>query len=255
MIFGAASRRKKLLQQSPPFSSRRLYAVGDIHGRLDLLDGMLATIWRDLADNPVAAPPLLIFLGDYIDRGPNSLGVVERLAGLSSNSAVEVHCLKGNHEQVLLRFLADWAIGPAWVLHGGDSTLRSYGVAPPGADAKPEQYAHVQQALKERISPSHLAFFQNLKLYLVQDDYAFVHAGIRWGISLENQREDDLLWIRDNFLSAEERSSHVIVHGHTPDDSVYIGHGRIGLDTGAYATGRLSAICLEGYDKRVLGNR
>jgi serine/threonine protein phosphatase 1 len=226
-----------------------------VHGRLDLLDALLGMIANDLNDNPPSSRPALIFLGDYIDRGPDSRGVVDRLLELSRGNQANVHCLKGNHEQVLLNFLEDRNIGPAWTFHGGSATLKSYGIQPPPLDAPLEDYAAIQTALREALDPSHLAFYKSLKLYFVQDDYAFMHAGFRWGTPLEKQTENDLLWIRADFLNAEERASHVIVHGHTPSDAIYLGFGRIGLDTGAYATGRLSAICLDGHSQRVLGTR
>jgi len=237
---------------SPPSVGDRLvYAVGDIHGRLDLLNQMMAEISADIEAAEPQTPPLLIFLGDYIDRGPNSRGVLTRLISLQQNPFIEVACLLGNHEELLLQCLVDPGVGPAWWQVGGGETLGSYGLGRP-AGASRQDWAELGETFAAVLPAAHLLFLKGLALTVVVGDYAFVHAGVRPGVPLKDQSRRDMLWIRDDFLSDTRTLEKVIVHGHTPVSDVHIDARRIGLDTGAYASGILSAIRLEDDLQRVI---
>jgi serine/threonine protein phosphatase 1 len=223
---------------------RLIYAVGDIHGRLDLLDRLLGLIHDDLGHRKLARPPMLVFVGDYVDRGPASRGVVQRLLALRASDTFEVRTLKGNHEQAMLQFLGDAARGPEWVSYGGGATLSSYGVAPPALDADDAAWETARQALAAAIPEDHLDFLWSLELSVAAGDYLFVHAGVRPDVALDEQKESDLLWIRDDFLSAPGPFGKVVVHGHTPREEAFVGPHRISLDTGASMTGVLTAVRL-----------
>lgn len=221
---------------------RLIYAVGDVHGRYDLLKTLLGEIVADSRSSGcVDGPPLLVFLGDYIDRGPDSAKVIEALIQLKARPDFEVRTLKGNHEAGLLDFLADPVGSPLWLKFGGVETLRSYGVAGDVLDGDPQAMGEV---FRRRLPERHLAFFQSLELFTVVGDYAFVHAGVRPGAPVDAQEENDLLWIRDEFLTAAGPLDKVIVHGHTPTSEPQLLRHRLGVDTGAYATGVLTAVRL-----------
>ena len=219
----------------------RIYAIGDVHGRLDLLESVLARIDTDLGTYP-ASNAIRIFLGDYIDRGPDSKRVLDRLVDYCVTQPTV--CLMGNHEAFLREFLKDPDVLAVWRHCGGLDTLLSYGLSP-----KIETDAQDQQELAselERILPSsHREFLSGLKPWFTCGDFFFVHAGIRPGICLTEQSEDDLLWIREDFLSSEDHFGKIVVHGHTPVMEPDVRPNRINIDTGAYATGRLSCLVLE----------
>ena len=221
-----------------------LYAVGDIHGRLDLLAGLLGLIELDAQASRPADRRTLVFLGDYVDRGPDSRGVVERLIA-EVPQGFDVHFLKGNHEAMLLDFLDDaWRL-EHWLMNGGEETMRSYGVdtvrlAQLGAPA-----GTWRQAFAEALPEAHLRFFRDLQLSVSFGDYLFVHAGLRPGVPLAAQSEADLIWIRGPFLSHADPFDKIVVHGHTPGERPDIRANRIGIDTGAVFSGRLTALRLE----------
>jgi len=220
----------------------RVYAIGDVHGRIDLLDSLLARI----DDNLTAAPAeraIHVFLGDYIDRGPNSRSVVDRL--IERSRTHEVVCLKGNHEAFILEFLEDASMLADWRQLGGLPTLMSYGLAPPG---RMESSGHEKLAaeLRQSMPKEHHMFLTNLQMTFVCGDYFFVHAGVRPGVQLAAQKEEDLLWIRDEFLGSQADFGKVIVHGHTPIEAPDIRKNRINIDTGAFATGKLTCLVIEG---------
>jgi serine/threonine protein phosphatase 1 len=225
-----------------------LYAVGDIHGRADLLDNLLHQIETDATASP-AGKKVLVFLGDYIDRGVDSCGVVERLvAGLPQG--FEAHFLKGNHEAILLGFLRDPSMLDLWLANGGAATMASYGVDIEGLDRLSAQPEAWRDAFAASLPEAHLQFYQDLKLSLAIGDYFFVHAGIRPSLPLEQQVEADLIWIRAPFLEWPGPYGKVVVHGHTPGKVPVVRANRIGIDTGACFTHRLTALKLEG-EKRV----
>jgi serine/threonine protein phosphatase 1 len=224
---------------------RRIYAIGDIHGRADLLDQLLGRIDEDRQGGGYSGRAALVLLGDYIDRGPQSRDVVDRVLRLKGEG-YELHCLKGNHEQALLDFLEWPETGQAWLEFGGRQTFYSYGVQPPPSMAKPAELKRGAEALAGALPEDHVKFFRSLSMHIRLGDYLFVHAGLRPGKTLDAQAPSDLMEIREPFLSSRHRWPFVVVHGHTPVEQVHRDVRRIALDTGAYATGRLSAVRLVG---------
>jgi serine/threonine protein phosphatase 1 len=229
---------------------RLLYAVGDIHGRSDLLRQLLDKIAADAASSS-AQIKTLVFLGDYVDRGADSRGVVDiLLTGLPPG--FDSHFLKGNHEALLLGFLHRATPIEHWRMNGGDATMASYGIdierlARSGASANAWR-----SAFAEAFPVAHLAFFKSLEICLSVGDYLFVHAGVRPGVPISAQGEADLTWIRAPFLDHAGSFGKVVVHGHTPGDEPVTRPNRIGIDTGACFTGRLTALRLEGSSRRFL---
>ena len=239
----------------PTTDGRLIYAVGDIHGRADLLRALMVSIRADAAMRALETPPVLVFVGDYVDRGSGSREVIDILIELQADPRFEVRTLKGNHEDVLLDFLKDARCGPAWAGFGGLETLRSYGAQAPQPRARHGEWKEAQRALAAALPHSHQVFLARLELMAIYGDYAFVHAGVRAGAPLDAQSERDLLWIREEFLQTTERFEKVIVHGHTPDVEPFLGAHRIGVDTGAYATGVLTAVRLMDSGRRIIQAR
>lgn len=227
----------------------RVYAIGDVHGRLDLLDALLDQIHDDAATHS-GITPQIILLGDLIDRGPDSAGVVERLCCLVEEGA-PIRLLKGNHEEVFLRALHGDAKALKFLCRiGGRETLLSYGISE--RDYNELSYEDLLPLAAERVGPRHLAFLDSFEDMIIIGDYAFVHAGVRPGVALAEQVPADLRWIRGEFLDHSGALEKVVVHGHTVCvDPEFRGH-RIGIDTGAYASGRLTALVLEGETMRRL---
>jgi serine/threonine protein phosphatase 1 len=220
----------------------RIYAIGDVHGCSALLERLLALIQSHVAAFP-SHRPILVFLGDYIDRGPASCQVIDRLIFLRSHQ--EVIFLKGNHESYLIEFLNNPTILPRWFQFGGLETLQSYGLTP-GSHFDPKEQESVASALSLALNRhGHREFFDHLKISFVCEDFYFVHAGVRPGIPLDQQSEEDLLWIRDEFLHHKGELSKIVVHGHTPVPQAEVCPNRINIDTGAYATGRLTCLIIE----------
>lgn len=234
-----------------------LYAIGDIHGRCDLLERLVAQIKEDAATLPGGVKAQIVFLGDYIDRGLQSRDVINYFTS-SALDGFDPVFLMGNHEEALLRFHQEASFGSQWARYGGSETLYSYGLAPPNQRASLNSHEEMAAArnawtrvwneFRTRLPAEHLAFFQSLKPYHLAGDYLFVHAGLRPGLQLGEQSMRDMLWIRDEFLEDTALFEQVIVHGHTPMDTVHYDNRRIGLDTGAFLTGRLTAARLTGTD-------
>lgn len=246
-LFG--SRRQADRVYSAP-AGTRVYAVGDIHGRVDLVNRLHELIAADMrAVEPARA--VIVYVGDYIDRGDSSRDVIDLLLAGPVDGAEAVHLL-GNHEAFMLTFLEDASVGEPWLKNGGDSTVYSYGVGAPRVSDRAQRHQIMRDDLREKLPPTHLEFLRSLKQYHVEGDYAFVHAGIRPGVALEDQVDDDVLWIRGEFL--EDKSDHgkCIVHGHTITDDIDIRANRIGIDTGAYFSGTLSCLVLDGESRAVL---
>jgi serine/threonine protein phosphatase 1 len=219
----------------------RIYAIGDIHGRCDLLNELLTRTNADVDSRPVAKA-LYVFLGDYIDRGPASRETIDRL--IEHRSKSESIFLKGNHEQIAIRFLSEGGLLEQWMRIGGAETLISYGVAlGPVANGKPT--AKLQASFHHALPPAHLRFFRDLKTSFSCGDFFFAHAGVRPQIELAQQRESDLLWIREQFLNSRKDFGKVVVHGHTPSREIEVEPNRINIDTGAFATGRLTCLVME----------
>ncbi|MEQ9643423.1 MAG: metallophosphoesterase [Alphaproteobacteria bacterium] len=225
----------------PPF--HRVYAIGDIHGRLDLLDDLLQQI---VADREAAKPAraVLIYLGDYVDRGPDSRGVIDRLLAPPPDGFDVVHLL-GNHEALMLHFLADDRAGFGWLSNGGVATLASYGIEVAGEVYRREDLTALRVELRERLPDAHRQFLQGLGLHHREGDYLFVHAGIRPGVPLDDQTADDLIWIREAFLDSKADHGFVVVHGHSIRQEVVLRANRIGIDTGAFASGTLTCLVLQ----------
>jgi serine/threonine protein phosphatase 1 len=226
----------------------RIYAIGDVHGRADLLDQILERIDTQLAADPICRP-VEIYLGDYIDRGPASREVLDRLIARSQER--ETVCLKGNHETYVDGFLSNPAIFNEWRHLGGLETLLSYGLTPAANMGWAEQ-TRTAAAFRQAIPESHHRFLAGLISSFTCGDYFFVHAGVRPGIPLQKQHEEDLLWIRQDFLLCEENFSKIVVHGHTPVREPDIRPNRINIDTGAYATGQLTCLILEGNKRQFI---
>ena len=219
----------------------RIYAIGDIHGRLDLLDEVLARVEADETEHP-GSHAIRVFLGDYIDRGPDSKLVIDRLIGLCAVRPTV--CLMGNHEAYLQEFLKNPEILSEWKHYGGLDTLLSYGLVPTlEVDARRQR--ELASDLDRVLPSSHREFFNDLKQYFICGDFFFVHAGVRPGICITQQSKDDLLWIRKEFLSSEDYFGKLVVHGHTPVLEPDVRPNRINIDTGAYATGRLTCLVIE----------
>lgn len=228
-----------------------VWSVGDIHGRMDLLGPLVEAIVADLA---VTRPRrgLVIFLGDYVDRGQQSREVVTFLAGMRGGDGLEWRFLRGNHEETMLDFLEDPAVGPKWCDYGGDATIRSYGLRIPDLKHKPETWAHLSADLSHKLSDRERNFLEDQELSVTVGDYFFAHAGARPGEPLDRQSPADLMWIRRTFLDSEEEFERIVVHGHTPTAEVHADHRRIGIDTRAYESGVLTALRLEGRDREIL---
>lgn len=228
----------------------RVYAVGDVHGRLDLLDELLGRVEDDILDRPVGKA-VLLFLGDLIDRGPDSSGVIERLRTLGDRFPAKTGFLLGNHEEVFLRVLeGEPGLAYDWLGFGGDACVESYGV--PAAPLQAMTEARIAETLLDAVPREHLEFLRGFGDTFRFGDYLFVHAGIRPGVPVEEQDPHDLRWIRRPFLSDTKDHGVLVVHGHTISDGVEERTNRIGIDTGAYQTGVLTAIAVDEGERRFL---
>jgi serine/threonine protein phosphatase 1 len=219
----------------------RIYAVGDIHGRLDLLEKLLSRLGADLTQRPVVRP-IFVFLGDYIDRGPNSRETIDRL--LKHRELNECVLLKGNHEQIAISCLNNPRVFNQWLRLGGVETLASYGLALGNMTGR-AKVAELQAAFHHALPRTHLNFFRDQQPSFSCGDYFFAHAGIKPSVPLSRQIEQDLLWIREEFLTSNEDFGKIVVHGHTPTHAIEVRPNRINIDTGAYATGRLSCLVID----------
>ena len=219
----------------------RIYAIGDIHGRLDLLNELLSKIDADIALRPTSKA-LYVFLGDYIDRGPSSRETIDRL--IEHGEKNESVFLRGNHEMIAVRCLSDRNLFDKWMRLGGLETLVSYGIAP-GLLANGRQIVQLQAAFHSALPQSHFQFFRDLQLFYASGDFFFAHAGVKPHVSLSLQKEQDLLWIREEFLTSNEDFGKIVIHGHTPTREIEVQQNRINIDTGAFATGRLTCLVME----------
>jgi serine/threonine protein phosphatase 1 len=238
---------RRAIEPAPPLAripdGLRVYAIGDIHGRRDLLDQLL---FRIDADERTRGPARtqLIFLGDLVDRGPDSAGVVQRALELKQGGGADVRLLMGNHEEVFLKAL-DGSLEALrfFVKIGGRATILSYGFTPDEYDAL--DYPDLLDQLIERVPAAHVAFLKSFEDRIAIGNYLFVHAGIRPRVPVEEQTGGDLRWIRSEFLDFRGSHGSIVVHGHTICDEVEELPNRIGIDTGAFASGRLTALGLE----------
>lgn len=225
----------------------RWYAVGDVHGRLDLFEELIAAIEHDDRDAP-PADTTVVLLGDLVDRGPNSAGVVARARAWQAERRVRL--LAGNHEEMFLYALEDIAVLRHFLRHGGRQTALSYGIPREVYDSATME--ELQARLAAAVPREDLRFLSSAKNYLVAGDYLFVHAGIAPDVPLEQQEEHHLRWIREPFLDHEAPHERFVVHGHTITDGIDERTNRIGIDTGAYKSGCLTALVLEGTARRLI---
>jgi len=228
----------------------RIYVVGDIHGRVDLLSRLHGHI-RDDVKSSMRRRHLIVYLGDYVDRGETSKTVIDLLLD-ESVEGFETIFLKGNHEEMMLGFLENAAVGAMWLHNGGDATVYSYGIRMTSPSSVDRRYFEMQQALREKLPDRHLAFLRDLGLYHIEGGYLFVHAGVQPGIPIENQTSQDLLWIREEFIASRADHGHCVVHGHTIFSEPENRPNRIGIDTGAYFSNVLSCLVLEGTERRFI---
>lgn len=241
-MFGLSSKRRV---QPVGASDCRAYVVGDIHGCADLLENLLAKIHAELQRRP-AENTLLVFVGDLIDRGPSSAAVIERLRTYR-RPGIQPIFLLGNHEEVLLRIVrGDTSLVESWLEFGGLQCLQSYGVDVTRFLGKSAD--DLVRIVRSAVPALHVEFLEGFIDSWRFGDYLFVHAGIRPGIPLEDQRQSDLRWIRGPFLQDARDHGFVVVHGHTISESVEERPNRIGIDTGAYRSGVLTALVIEGAD-------
>ena len=233
----SAASSRSVNASAPP--GTRIYAVGDIHGRADLLSEIIARIDDDIRRRPIAHT-IEVYLGDYVDRGPQSKTVIDLLTvRLVANGAV---CLRGNHEAVMEGFLQDPAILEYWLPLGGMQTLASYGIEL----HENETAFSLHRRFLDAFPRAHELFMQCLRNQLSCGDFLFVHAGIRPGVPLDDQDPNDLIWIRDEFLDDTRSHKRFIVHGHTPVPHPEIRRNRINIDTAAWRTGALTCVAIEG---------
>jgi serine/threonine protein phosphatase 1 len=235
------SPRRPQRRAGPP--GWRAYAIGDVHGRFDLLEQLLRSVHEELG-RASSSNALLVFVGDLIDRGPQSAEVIEFLRTYRHRGVKPVFLL-GNHEEVLLRILrGDAALIAKWCSFGGAQFLESYGVDSRQLASRSEVDA--LETVRKAIPMEHVAFLESFADSCRFGDYLFVHAGIRPGVELDQQVQSDLRWIREPFLLDDTDHGFVVVHGHTIRPEVEVLPNRIGIDTGAYRTGVLTALAIEG---------
>ena len=232
-------------------TGERVYAIGDIHGNLDLLSDLIRKIDADNAGR-APAKTTIIFLGDLIDRGPDSAGVIEAAMALAQGDAgPAVRFLKGNHEEVFQRAASgDERALRHFIRMGGRETILSYPIAQ--ADYDNLTVEELAQRLLTLVPRTHVDFVTDFENCIVIGDYAFVHAGVKPGVPVAEQKTGDLRWIREGFINDNSPHDKMIVHGHTIFAEVDMQTNRIGVDTGAYRTGKLSALGLEGTERWVL---
>lgn len=238
-------------QKAPPAGTFRpdeghlVYAVGDIHGRADLLDRLLDTLAADRQVRWGVDQCTLVFLGDYVDRGFHSKQVLDRLLSLSLDWA-DVVCLKGNHEDMMLDFMLDPMANEAWLQYGGLATLASYGVAvAENPDTGAPDSVKASKDLQEVLPDEHFLFLRDAPLSYQSGEYFFVHAGIRPGVPLHAQDPHDMTFIRQDFTESTKDHGVRVVHGHTGVQNPLLLPNRIAVDTIAYATGRLTAAAIQ----------
>jgi len=229
----------------------RVYAIGDIHGRVDLLRKLHEQILADATLIPTNTRKIVVYLGDYVDRGLESREVIDFLID-EPLSGFECIFLRGNHEEAFLKFLKDVSVGPSWFRIGGDATVYSYGVRIPLDVAPDQRFAYISERLSEAVPANHLAFLSGLEQSWRIGDYLFVHAGVRPGRPLDEQTAEDLLWIREDFLESTADHGPIVIHGHSVTEKPDIRKNRIGIDTGAYTSNVLTSLVLEGSEHRFL---
>lgn len=222
----------------------RVYAVGDIHGRIDLFDSLIEAIERDDAGRHPSRTTIIL-LGDLIDRGPNSAAVVARAQEWAQRREIEF--IKGNHEEMLVASMTDREVLRGFLKYGGRETILSYGIDRQAL--READFEQLQNMMSEAIPQQDIDFLDGFKKFVRKGDYLFVHAGIRPETPIEDQKGSDCRWIREPFLSYAGDFGAVVVHGHTITQEPQVRGNRIGIDTGAFMHGTLTAIGIEGADR------
>lgn len=241
------SEERRTVAQIP--DGERVYAIGDIHGRKDLLQQLLTMLKADAAD--FKGKITLVGIGDYIDRGPDSKGVVDTLLAEIPTGWEKIF-LRGNHEQAMLDFMDAPLLRGEWLAWGGIQAMESYGVAPYGARGMRDSAALAAEFSQTLEENGHDAFYKATRLSFTCGDYLFVHAGVRPGVPADKQMADDLLFIRDDFIGREHHLPYRVVFGHTILEEPLMADDRIGLDTGAFQSNVLTAVRLEGETATIL---
>ena len=231
-----------------PRSEGLVYAVGDIHGRRDLLEPLFEKLVQDAIGEEArhgAARPPVVFLGDMVDRGPDTRGTLEFLDAIRERPEIETIFLRGNHEEMLLQFLADPVTHRRWLLHGGYETLESYGLGRVGDLEDPGELARIAGDLKAAMGP-HVDLLEACATWYEDGNLAFVHAGADPDLPVQMQSDETLIWGCEAFERKRRRDGAWVVHGHTIVEKPVIRHNRIPIDTGAYLTGVLTALKARG---------
>jgi len=229
----------------------RAYAIGDIHGCVDLLHELHAKILADSADAPPSTKTIAVYLGDYVDRGADSRGVIDLLLGNPLPGFDCIH-LMGNHDEMFLEFLQHASFGELWLAAGGAATVKSYGVKIETMKLGLGKYQAIRDSLQQAVSTTHLEFLSHLRTSYELGNCFFVHAGIRPGTKLSDQTPRDLLWIREVFTQSKSDHGKIVVHGHSSRERIEVRPNRINVDTQAYDTKRLSCVVLESTTQRFL---
>lgn len=251
LIFGKERKRRVTVANAEVPEGVRVYAVGDIHGRVDLLDRLHTVIIEDAIDTKPGVKNVIVYLGDYLDRGLYSRELIDFFLDDPLEGFESVH-LRGNHDQYFLDFLEDPDKGASWLRFGGDATVYSYGVRFPDDVAPDGRMVYIRDRLLEAVPERHLAFLGDLALTWEIGDYFFVHAGVNPERPLTDQVPEDLLWIREVFLESERDFGKIVVHGHSVTSLPEVRENRIGIDTGACYSNNLTCLVLEGVGKRFL---
>lgn len=229
----------------------RIYAVGDIHGRVDLLERLHDRIARDAETAAPGMRKTIIYLGDYVDRGFNTKELIDFLLDKPLPGFAPVF-LKGNHDEYFVNFLESSQDGAPWLKYGGDATVYSYGVRISEEVPLEQRFDHVRERLCETVPERHIAFLKRLRLAWTVGDFLFVHAGVHPDRPWDKQVSHDLLWIRDEFLESNCDFGKIVVHGHSVTDAPDVRDNRIGIDTGACYSNVLTCLVLEADSKRFL---
>jgi serine/threonine protein phosphatase 1 len=236
-----------------PYISQLTYAIGDIHGYDAAFERLIERIRNDA--EMIGEKPRIVTLGDYVDRGPNSRGVLDRLLKLEQADWCDLAAIKGNHEDAFLQFLENPEYGRTWGMWGGAQTLANYGIDMPGLKASELAWQLASQAFERAVDPAHVALLERLPAIRIIDDYLFVHGGVDPDRPLAEQGPETFMYMRGRFLKADKACDYVVVHGHTPEDEPVNTDWRIDVDTGIYIQGVLTAVRLRGEERAFLQAR
>ncbi len=228
-------------------AGQRVYAIGDIHGRLDLFTALIEAIEADDAARQTAETTVIL-LGDLVDRGADSAGVIG--AARTWQQQRNLRIIAGNHEEMFLASFTNIEIFRRFLRYGGRETVLSYPVS--AKDYHTATLDEAQAMMRDAVPADDISFIRSFEDRIIIGDYLFVHAGIQPGVALEDQSLSDLRWIREPFLSCASDHGHIVVHGHTIYETADLNNNRIGIDTGAFASGVLTALCLEGSERRLM---